>query len=127
MHHRQLSRPLSTRPDHGRFLTALGILACACLLLANGPAAAQSTFPIETTLDVGDLQVTAEATSGGPMVVVSLNNRDTRPARCLVVLRNGPETRRRRTDLPAGERRDVSQSLRREVVRLRITVTCEPG
>ena len=90
-------------------------------------ASAQPTFPIEINLDVGDLEITAEATSAGPIVLLGIENGDTRPARCRLTYTIGPETQRRRTDLAPGQQRQISQTLTRTVVVLRITVACTTG
>lgn len=84
-------------------------------------------FPIELTLDLGDLNITAEVTSVGPMVLVATDNGDTRPADCRLTYVNGPETQRRRTDLAPGQQRQISQTLTRTVLVLRITVACTPA
>ncbi len=101
------------------------VLIAASMLGAS--AVAQAMYPIEITLDVGDLKIAAEATSAGPMVLVGIENKDTRPARCSLTYTNGPETQRRRTDLAPGQQRQISQTLRRTVVVLRIKVACSTG
>jgi len=61
------------------------------------------------------------------MAALHLHNLGAAPAACKAVFRNGPEApRTRRTTLQAGEQKALTAKFKRDVIRLRIKLTCEP-
>lgn len=83
-------------------------------------------FPIEIMGDLGGLEIAVEAGYTGVDAYVRLLSSHDTPVRCNVLFRNGPESRRRSTRLTAHQARTVVGGLRRKVVRLRISLTCDP-
>jgi hypothetical protein len=99
------------------------ILVTAVLALMAGQAAA---FPIDLTVDAGELNIEAVAIQDGRLAGVRVANRETFPVRCSAEFRNGPETGRARGTVASAETRTLTWVPRRQVVRIRIELRCEP-
>lgn len=100
------------------------ILATALLALMVGQAAA---YPTDLEVDAGTLNIAALVISDGRLAGVQVTNRETFPVRCSAVFRNGPETGRApRTVIGSAETGALTWMPRREVLRLRIELRCEP-
>jgi len=103
----------------------LKILATALLALMAGQAAA---FATDLVVDVGELNIEAVAITDGRLAGVRVTNRETFPVRCSAVFRNGPETGRARgTVIASAETRNLTWIPQRQVVRMRIELSCEPA
>src|SRR5690606_17147232 len=91
-------------------------------------AAVAATYPVELEqqLNGAEINATPEAIDRDLAGLLLLNYGQT-PAVCTAVFRNGPEApRTRRVELQAGERKALTSKFKRDVIRLRITLTCEP-
>jgi len=81
---------------------------------------------VEQELNGADVLATTE-TIDRDMAGLMLQTLGTRPVDCTAVFRNGPEApRTRHTALAAGERKPLVAKFKRDVIRLRIKLTCEP-
>ncbi|HCJ27777.1 MAG TPA: 3-phosphoglycerate kinase [Pseudomonas sp.] len=86
------------------------------------------SYPVEVeqALNGTDVLATTE-TIDRDMAGLVLQNFGERPVECTAVFRNGPEApRTRRTVLEAGERKPLTAKFKRDVIRLRIKLTCAP-
>jgi hypothetical protein len=100
------------------------MLTAALLALMAGAAAA---YPTDLEVDVGSLEVTAQVISDGRLAVVRVTNREEFAVRCDAVFRNGPEIgRTRRAIIEPADTGALTWMPRREVVRLRVELSCEP-
>lgn len=98
--------------------------AAALLALLAGPAGA---YPTDIEVDAGTLHVTAAVHADGRLAIVEVTNQERFAVRCHAVFRNGPEVGRgRRTIVGAGDTGTLTWSPRREVVRLRVELSCAP-
>jgi hypothetical protein len=93
------------------------------LLCALLPAVAIA-FPTE--LDVtGEVRVNAAIFNDGRVAIVRVLNQEAFAVRCQAVFNNGPEvSRSRRTVIEPGEEGSMSWLPRRNVVRLRVELSC---
>ncbi|MFJ4371618.1 3-phosphoglycerate kinase [Pseudomonas japonica] len=96
-------------------------------VLALLPLSALAAYPIEVEKAIGGgikLDTTAYDTDYDRSTI-TLNNYGDVAARCGVVFRNGPETRTRSVDVPAKQSLDVTSRFTRQIIKMRIKVTCE--
>lgn len=86
------------------------------------------SYPVELEQELNGAEVLATTeTIDRDMAGLLLQNFGERPVECTAVFRNGPEApRTRRTILAAGERKPLTSKFKRDVIRLRIKLTCEP-
>ncbi|MBA1278223.1 3-phosphoglycerate kinase [Stutzerimonas stutzeri] len=86
------------------------------------------SYPVELEQELNGAEVLATTeTIDRDMAGLLLQNFGERPVSCSAVFRNGPEVpRTRRTTLEAGERKPLTAKFKRDVIRLRIKLTCEP-
>lgn len=91
-------------------------------------AASAVTYPVEVdkTLNGTEIGVTTE-TIDRDMAGLLLYNYGSTAASCTAQFNNGPEpTRTRRVEVQPGERLPMTAKFKREILRLRIKLTCEP-
>lgn len=99
-------------------------LAAVSLALLATTAAA---FPTDLEINAEGLSVTAHTESDGRLAFVHINNREAFAVRCEAAFRNGPEVGRvRRATLEAAESRSLSWMPRRQVIRVRVVLSCVP-
>lgn len=99
------------------------------LLLAWLPLTAlAATYPVDLDQQLNGAEIMASAeTIDRDMAGLQLHNHGQTVARCSVVFRNGPEApRTRRTEIQPGEQKILTAKFKREILRLRIQLTCEP-
>ncbi|MCQ4259149.1 3-phosphoglycerate kinase [Stutzerimonas stutzeri] len=105
------------------------ICIAALVSLAIIPLSALAvSYPVELEQELNGTEVLASTeTIDRDMAGLVLQNFGDRPVECTAVFRNGPEVpRTRRTALAAGERKPMTAKFKRDVIRLRIKLTCEP-
>jgi hypothetical protein len=99
------------------------------LLFALLPLTAHAaTYPIDVDqqLNGADINVTPQVIDRDLAGLLLLNYGET-AALCTAVFQNGPEApRTRRTELQPGERKALTSKFKRDVIRLRVKLTCEP-
>lgn len=96
----------------------------AGLLLPLACVAADA--PIELEQEIDGVRIEVATGWVGGVVYARLENRSPGAALCDAEFRNGPESRRRRARLEAGEERTLTFEPAREVLRLRIRLRCAP-
>lgn len=104
-------------------------ISIAVLAVAIIPLSALAvSYPVEVEQELNGAEVLATTeTIDRDMAGLVLQNFGDRPVECTAVFRNGPESpRTRRTTLDAGERKPLTAKFKRDVIRLRIKLTCEP-
>lgn len=86
------------------------------------------SYPVDLEQELNGAEVLASPeTIDRDMAGLLLQNFGDRPVECTTVFRNGPEApRTRKTTLQSGERKPVTAKFQREVIRLRIKLTCVP-
>ncbi|MCQ4314279.1 3-phosphoglycerate kinase [Pseudomonas stutzeri] len=86
------------------------------------------SYPVELEQELNGAEVLATTeTIDRDMAGLLLQNFGERPVECTAVFRNGPEVpRTRRTTLASGERKPLTAKFKRDVIRLRVKLTCEP-
>ncbi|AHL76504.1 3-phosphoglycerate kinase [Stutzerimonas stutzeri] len=86
------------------------------------------SYPVEVEQELNGAEVLATTeTIDRDMGGLMLQNFGERAVDCTAVFRNGPEApRTRHTVLKAGERKPLVAKFKRDVIRLRIKLTCEP-
>lgn len=84
-------------------------------------------YAIEVYGNLGGLDIAVEAGSTVGDAYVKLVSHHDAPVRCDVLFKSGPESRPRGATLAPEAERLIVGGLRREVVRLRIGVTCKPA
>ena len=90
-------------------------------------AVAAMAFPTDLELDVGGLNVEALTHIDGRVALVRVSNHESCAVRCEAVFRNGPEiSRARRAVIDPADTAVLSWTPRREVVRLRVELSCAP-
>lgn len=105
-------------------MKTIGYLLFALLPLT----ASAATYPIDVDqqLNGADINVTPQAIDRDLAALLLLNYGET-PAVCTAVFQNGPEApRTRRTEVQPGERKALTSKFKRDVIRLRVKLTCEP-
>lgn len=97
-----------------------------CIALSLLPMAALA-YPIEVQESLANTEITyysQEITYD--MAGILLTNHGTQPARCKAVFRNGPEAPRTRKVLVAPHSQsNINAKFTREILRLRINLSCE--
>nr|MBF0681233.1 3-phosphoglycerate kinase [Pseudomonas sp.] len=103
-------------------------LCCAVLAIFPLTALAVS-YPVELEQELnGTEMLVSTETIDRDMAGVLLQNYGPVAVNCSAVFRNGPEApRTRRTTVQAGERKPLTAKFKRDVIRLRIKLTCEPA
>lgn len=99
------------------------------LLLALLPLSAVAvTYPVDLEQQLNGAEIMASPeTIDRDMAGLQLHNHGQTAARCTAVFRNGPEApRTRRVEMQPGEQKILTAKFKREVIRLRIQLTCEP-
>lgn len=86
------------------------------------------SYPVDLEQELNGAEVLASPeTIDRDMAGLVLDNFGERPVECTAVFRNGPEMPRpRHVTLQSGERKPVTVKFKRDVIRLRIQLTCEP-
>lgn len=86
------------------------------------------SYPVEVDQELNGAEVLVTPESiDRDMAGLVLQNYGGRPVECSAVFRNGPESpRTRRITLAAGERKPMTAKFKRDVIRLRIKLTCTP-
>ena len=85
------------------------------------------SYPVELEQELNGAEVLATTeTIDRDMAGLMLQNFGDLPVACTAVFRNGPEApRTRRISLASGERKPLTAKFKRDVIRLRIKLTCE--
>ena len=100
------------------------LVAVLLLALASGSAVA---YPIDLELRVDELNVSSVVHTDGRLAVIEVSNHEPNAVRCEALFRNGPERgRSRRAIIESGAALPLTWMPRREVVRLRVELRCEP-
>ncbi|MHC6226758.1 3-phosphoglycerate kinase [Pseudomonas sp. X10] len=98
---------------------------CAVLLLFLPLSAMAYPIDVEKEVTGVKLDYTAYDTDRD-IGSIALNNYGEVPAQCRVTFRNGPEAPRvRRVLVPAGKSVDVTAKFNREIIKLRIALSCK--
>lgn len=86
------------------------------------------SYPVDLEQELNGAEVLASAeTIDSDMAGLILQNLGSQAVECTAVFRNGPETpRTRRVTLKAGEQKPLTAKFTRDVIRLRIKLTCDP-
>ena len=101
---------------------------CVVALAIFPLSALAVSYPVELEQTLNGAEVLASTeTIDRDMAGLLLQNYGNRPVECNAVFRNGPEApRTRHLTLLAGERKPMTAKFKRDVIRLRIKLTCEP-
>jgi hypothetical protein len=99
---------------------------CCLVLLALMPLTA-AAYPIEIGKQLNGAEVSATGQQVDRNIgAVLLYNYGTIPAKCSAVFRNGPEApRTRKVDVKAGETANLTVRFARDIIKLRVDLTCE--
>lgn len=99
---------------------------CAALLMCL-PLGAMAYYPIDVEKDLEGVKLDYTTYDTARNIgSITLNNYGQVPAACKVTFRNGPEAPRvRRVNVPAGKSRDVTTTFNREIIKLRIALSCK--
>jgi len=98
-----------------------------CALLTLLPLSAFA-YPIDVTKKIDGVSVDYKASDvDGDISSIRLNNYGTNDAVCKVVFTNGPESpRTRQVTVPAGKSTNTTAKFTRDIIKMRITLTCAP-
>lgn len=99
---------------------------CCLALLAMLPLTA-AAYPIEIDkkLNGADISATSQQVDRN-IGAVMLYNYGTVPAKCSAAFRSGPEApRTRKADVKPGETANLTVKFARDIIKLRVEVTCE--
>lgn len=101
---------------------------CVALLAIIPLSALAVSYPVDLDQQLNGTEVIASTSSmAADMAALHLQNLGADPVVCSAVFRNGPESpRTRRTTLKAGQQKALTAKFTRDVIRLRIQLTCEP-
>ncbi len=101
---------------------------CFAALVIFPLSALAVSYPVELEQTLNGTEVLASTeTIDRDMAGLVLQNLGKQSVECSAVFRNGPESpRTRRVALAAGESKPMTAKFKREVIRLRIQLTCEP-
>lgn len=101
---------------------------CLAVLAIIPLSALAVSYPVDIQQQLNGTEVLANASSiDRDMAALHLHNLGAKPVGCKAVFRNGPEApRSRRTTLQAGEQKALTAKFKRDVIRLRIQLDCEP-
>lgn len=99
-----------------------------CALLTLLPLTAMA-YPIEVEKQFDGVKVDYTAHDVFHDIgSITINNYGDVDARCSVIFRNGPEApRTRRVQVAAGKSVDVTSKFNRSIIKLRITLSCQPA
>ena len=98
-----------------------------CVMLALLPLTAFA-YPIDVQKDLNDLKIDYETfDTDNDIGSIRVANYGDVDATCKAVFNNGPEAPRTRTiDVPAGKHKNATAKFTREIIKLRIKLTCTP-
>ena len=98
-----------------------------CVLLALLPLTAFA-YPIDVQKDLNDMKIDYETfDTDNDIGSIRVANYGDVDATCKAVFNNGPEAPRTRTiDVPAGKHKNATAKFTREIIKLRIKLTCTP-
>ena len=98
-----------------------------CVLLALLPLTAFA-YPIDVQKDLDDMKIDYETfDTDNDIGSIRVANYGDVDATCKAVFNNGPEAPRTRTiDVPAGKHKNATAKFTREIIKLRIKLTCTP-
>ncbi|WP_421682028.1 3-phosphoglycerate kinase [Stutzerimonas urumqiensis] len=102
-------------------------LCCALLLLLPLTALAVS-YPIEVDESLNGAEVSVSPESiDRDLAGLLVYNYGARPVECSAVFKNGPEVpRTRQAVIASGERLPMTVKFRRDIIKLRVKLTCNP-
>ena len=102
--------------------------ACIAALVIFPLSALAVSYPVDLEQQLNGAEVLASPeTIDRDMAGLVLQNFGERQAECTTVFRNGPEApRTRKITLQPGETKPVTAKFQREVIRLRIKLSCQP-
>ncbi len=85
-------------------------------------------YPIDVQKDLNDLKIDYETfDTDNDIGSIRVANYGDVDATCKAVFNNGPEAPRTRTiDVPAGKHKNATAKFTREIIKLRIKLTCTP-
>lgn len=95
------------------------------LVLSLGPAVAFA-YPIDVDVVTRGLDISFESIEQRGATVLHLRNHEPVTVHCSVLFNAGVESRRRQAVIAAGDGQTLQFTPRREVVRMRVRVECEP-
>ena len=98
-----------------------------CVVLALLPLTAFA-YPIDVQKDLNDMKIDYETfDTDNDIGSIRVANYGDVDATCKAVFNNGPEAPRTRTiDVPAGKHKNATAKFTREIIKLRIKLTCTP-
>ena len=98
-----------------------------CVLLALLPLTAFA-YPIDVQKDLNGMKIDYETfDTDNDIGSIRVANYGDVDATCKAVFNNGPEAPRTRTiDVPAGKHKNATAKFTREIIKLRIKLTCTP-
>ena len=101
---------------------------CFAALVIFPLSAVAVSYPVELEQELNGAEVLASTeTIDRDMAGLVLQNFGEGPVECTAVFRNGPEMpRTRRITLEAGESKPMTAKFMRDVIKLRVKLTCEP-
>lgn len=97
--------------------------AAGALILLVGTAHA---YPVDINVVTRGNDVEATHVQEGQGTIIRLHNHDPVELRCAVLFDAGVENRRRTAIVPGGKSVTVAYTPRREVVRMRVRIECNP-
>ena len=100
---------------------------CFAALVIFPLSAVAVSYPVELEQELNGAEVLASTeTIDRDMAGLVLQNVGEGPVECTAVFRNGPEMpRTRRITLEAGESKPMTAKFKRDVIKLRVKLTCE--
>ena len=100
---------------------------CFAALVIFPLSAVAVSYPVELEQELNGAEVLAGTeTIDRDMAGLVLQNFGEGPVECTAVFRNGPEMpRTRRITLEAGESKPMTAKFKRDVIKLRVKLTCE--
>lgn len=101
---------------------------CFAALVIFPLSALAVSYPVDLEQELNGAEVLASTeTIDRDMAGLVLQNLGDRPVECTASFRNGPEMpRTRRVTLDSGETKPMTAKFKRDVIKLRIKLTCEP-
>ncbi|WP_435035442.1 3-phosphoglycerate kinase [Pseudomonas neuropathica] len=98
-----------------------------CVLLALLPLTAFA-YPIDVQKDLNGMKIDYESfDTDNDIGSIRVANYGDVDATCKAVFNNGPEAPRTRSiDVPAGKHKNATAKFTREIIKLRIKLTCSP-
>jgi hypothetical protein len=118
--------PNQTPLTKKNYKPATCFIACffSCIGLHSQSAVALE-FPIMLKSDTSDLHINVDTGQAGQQALVYLDNQEAVSASCKIIFTNGPELPiERRVTLTANSKQIVKATLKRDVVKLKVDVTC---